>query len=179
MRQCTHLQPVTDSFFLQYNQNFTSIVGPNGSGKSNVIDAFMFVLGYRAKKLRQSKLAELIHNSEGMLDVESCTVEVHFSVLSGDDNSAVERLVVSRTAHRNNTNKYFVNGHVSSYSDVIALLKSFGVDLDHKRFLILQVKFSQCHDPHSQCHPLGRGRVNCTDEAKGGHRARGGSARVP
>lgn len=53
-------------------------MGPNGSGKSNVIDGFMFVLGFRAKKMRQGKLSELIHSSEGFLDVESCTVEVHF-----------------------------------------------------------------------------------------------------
>lgn len=60
-------------------QSFTSIVGPNGSGKSNVIDAFMFVLGYRAKKLRQAKVADLIHVSAetGHIDIDSCLVEVH------------------------------------------------------------------------------------------------------
>lgn len=62
-------------------QSFTAIVGPNGSGKSNVIDAFMFVLGYRARKLRQAKLADLIHTSveaTTQLNMDSCTVEVHF-----------------------------------------------------------------------------------------------------
>jgi len=53
-------------------------VGPNGSGKSNVIDALLFVFGYRAKKMRQGKLSELIHNSNKHTNVESCTVEVHF-----------------------------------------------------------------------------------------------------
>ena len=38
----------------------------------------MFVLGFRAKKLRQAKLGELIHLSEGQTNIESCTVEVHF-----------------------------------------------------------------------------------------------------
>lgn len=44
-------------------QSFSSIVGPNGSGKSNTIDALLFVFGYRASKMRQGKLSELIHNS--------------------------------------------------------------------------------------------------------------------
>lgn len=39
------------------------MVGPNGSGKSNTIDALLFVFGYRATKMRQGKLSELIHNS--------------------------------------------------------------------------------------------------------------------
>jgi structural maintenance of chromosome 4 len=37
-------------------QCFSSVVGPNGSGKSNVIDAMLFVFGYRASKIRQGKL---------------------------------------------------------------------------------------------------------------------------
>lgn len=32
-------------------QNFSSVVGPNGSGKSNVIDAMLFVFGFKAKKV--------------------------------------------------------------------------------------------------------------------------------
>jgi len=61
-----------------FHKSFTSVVGPNGSGKSNVIDALLFVFGYRANKMRQGKLSELIHNSAGAEDVESCTVEIHF-----------------------------------------------------------------------------------------------------
>ena len=61
-----------------FHKSFTSVVGPNGSGKSNVIDALLFVFGYRANKMRQGKLSELIHNSKGAEDLESCTVEIHF-----------------------------------------------------------------------------------------------------
>lgn len=61
-----------------FHKSFTSIVGPNGSGKSNVIDALLFVFGYRASKMRQGKLSELIHNSAGAEDLDSCTVEIHF-----------------------------------------------------------------------------------------------------
>ena len=59
-------------------QSFSSIVGPNGSGKSNTIDALLFVFGYRAAKMRQGKLSELIHNSARYPDLQDCRVEVHF-----------------------------------------------------------------------------------------------------
>ena len=38
----------------------------------------LFVFGYRASKMRQGKLSELIHNSEGSEDLDSCSVEVWF-----------------------------------------------------------------------------------------------------
>lgn len=47
-------------------------------------------------------------------------------------------LVVSRTAYRNNSSKYTINGKTSSFTEVTTLLKDRGIDLDHKRFLILQ-----------------------------------------
>ena len=37
------------------------------------------------------------------------------------------------------TSKYMINGHASTYSEVQTLLKGRGIDLDHDRFLILQV----------------------------------------
>ena len=33
-----------------FDRNMTSVVGPNGNGKSNVIDAMLFVFGFKAKK---------------------------------------------------------------------------------------------------------------------------------
>jgi structural maintenance of chromosome 4 len=50
-------------------------------------------------------------------------------------------LVVARTAYRNNSSKYTLNGHPSSFTEVTTLLKSRGIDLEHKRFLILQVPY--------------------------------------
>ena len=65
-------------FLLSFLQCFTSIVGPNGSGKSNVIDSMLFVFGYRAKQIRSKKVSVLIHNSELHMNIQSCTVSVHF-----------------------------------------------------------------------------------------------------
>ena len=53
-------------------------MGPNGSGKSNTIDALLFVFGYRATKMRQGKLSELIHNSARYPNLQECSVEIHF-----------------------------------------------------------------------------------------------------
>jgi structural maintenance of chromosome 4 len=61
-----------------FHKSFSAVVGPNGSGKSNVIDAMLFVFGWRANKMRQGKLSELIHHSEGRDNLPSCTVEVWF-----------------------------------------------------------------------------------------------------
>lgn len=47
--------------------------------------------------------------------------------------------VVSRTAHRNNSSNYYINGRKSSFGEVTDLLKGKGIDLDNNRFLILQV----------------------------------------
>ncbi|KAF9406121.1 hypothetical protein BGZ94_003239, partial [Podila epigama] len=127
-----------------FHKSFTSIVGPNGSGKSNVIDALLFVFGYRASKMRQGKLSELIHNSAGAGEIDSCKVEIHFcEILDLPGPDAFERiegstLVVARQAYANNSSKYFVNNFLSSHTEVTRLLKGRGIDLDHKRFLILQ-----------------------------------------
>ena len=48
--------------------------------------------------------------------------------------------VVSRTAHRNNTSNYYVDGRKSSFGEVTDMLKGKGIDLDNNRFLILQVQ---------------------------------------
>ncbi|KAG0341092.1 hypothetical protein BG000_010248, partial [Podila horticola] len=127
-----------------FHKSFTSVVGPNGSGKSNVIDALLFVFGYRASKMRQGKLSELIHNSAGAGEIDSCKVEIHFcEILDLPGPDAFERiqgsnLVVARQAYTNNSSKYFINNFLSSYTEVTKLLKGRGIDLDHKRFLILQ-----------------------------------------
>ncbi|KAJ8074974.1 Structural maintenance of chromosomes protein 4 [Marasmius tenuissimus] len=127
-----------------FHKSFSSIVGPNGSGKSNTIDALLFVFGYRATKMRQGKLGELIHNSARYPDLDECCVEVYFreiTDLPGPDAYEVvpgSELVVARHAYKNNTSKYTINRRQSTFSEVQTLLKGRGIDLDHKRFLILQ-----------------------------------------
>ena len=47
-------------------------------------------------------------------------------------------MIISRRAFKNNSSKYYINMHESNFTTVTTLLKERGVDLDHKRFLILQ-----------------------------------------
>ncbi|NWU81413.1 SMC4 protein, partial [Onychorhynchus coronatus] len=131
-----------------FHKRFSCIVGPNGSGKSNIIDSLLFVFGYRAQKIRSKKLSVLIHNSDGHTDVPSCTVQVHFQKIidkEGDDYEVIpdSKFYVSRTAYRDNSSVYHVNGKKKTYKDVGILFRSHGIDLDHNRFLILQGEVEQ------------------------------------
>lgn len=126
-----------------FNASFSAVVGPNGSGKSNVIDSLLFVFGFRASKMRQGKLSELIHNSGGTR-LDYCQVDIHFNHVVDDVDEGTttvvpdSELVVSRKAFKTNGSQYYINGKTSNYTDVTTLLKKKGIDLDHKRFLILQ-----------------------------------------
>ncbi|KAK9387473.1 RecF/RecN/SMC [Lipomyces mesembrius] len=126
-----------------FHSSFSAVVGPNGSGKSNVIDSLLFVFGFRASKMRQAKISALIHNSAQHPDLASCSVEVHFQDVVDNENATTtavpdSKLVVCRRAYKNNTSKYSINDRDSNYGEVTSLLRERGIDLDHKRFLILQ-----------------------------------------
>lgn len=121
-----------------FTTHFTAVVGPNGSGKSNVIDSLLFVFGFRAKKMRHDKLENLIHASDAHPNVQACRVEVHFAEARGDVVIQGTELVVARNVSRATGSSYDVDGRSSSHAAVTRLLRQRGIDLDHKRFLILQ-----------------------------------------
>ncbi len=73
-----------------FHKSFTSVVGPNGSGKSNVIDAVLFVFGYRASKMRFKKLSELIHKSTENPDAPYAKVTVNFCDIYVDEDSNLD-----------------------------------------------------------------------------------------
>ena len=126
-----------------FHASFSSVVGPNGSGKSNVIDSLLFVFGFRASKMRQGKISSLIHQSAHHPDLGFCEVQVHFQQVVDQPNGTKEivpnsDLIVSRKAFKNNSSKYYINNSESNFTAVTGMLRGHGVDLDHKRFLILQ-----------------------------------------
>lgn len=126
-----------------FHVSFSSVVGPNGSGKSNVIDSLLFVFGFRASKMRQGKISALIHNSAQHSNLDFCEVEVHFQEILDLPDGKHEiipesHMVVSRKAFKNNSSSYYLNGRTTNFTAVTTLLKDKGIDLDHKRFLILQ-----------------------------------------
>lgn len=102
----------------------------------------------KKKQLRLNKVSELIHSSTRHRDIDTAKVSVHFKEIVDTGEHSYDEvpnsdLVVSRTAHRNNSSHYFVDGKKSSYGEVTALLKAKGVDLDTGRFLILQGEVEQ------------------------------------
>ena len=60
-----------------FDRHFNCIIGPNGNGKSNIIDAVLFVFGFKSSKLRQDNLASLIHRS-AFATPEKATVRIVF-----------------------------------------------------------------------------------------------------
>lgn len=59
----------------------------------------------------------------------------------GDDYEVIpnSKFYVSRTANKDGSSAYHINGKKATFKEVGALLRSHGIDLDHNRFLILQV----------------------------------------
>ncbi|KAL0235385.1 hypothetical protein GEMRC1_001967 [Eukaryota sp. GEM-RC1] len=126
-----------------FHKSFSAIVGPNGSGKSNVIDALLFVFGYRAAKLRLKNLSQLIHNSANRPDATCARVTVHFEEILDTEDGGYSilphtQIAISRTVQKKGSSSYHINGSPSSFTAVQELLSSKGLDLEHNRFLILQ-----------------------------------------
>ncbi|GFS58401.1 structural maintenance of chromosomes protein 4 [Trichonephila clavipes] len=125
-----------------FDKNFSCIVGPNGSGKSNVIDALLFVFGYRAQKIRSKKVSVLIHKSNKYPDLNSCSVTVKFATIKDEGESFTilpdSQFSVTRTGYKDNSSTYEINGKISQYKEVANLLRKYGIDLDFNRFMILQ-----------------------------------------
>ncbi|ETB56879.1 hypothetical protein YYC_05245 [Plasmodium yoelii 17X] len=151
-----------------FYKKFSCIVGPNGSGKSNIIDAMLFVFGRRAKKIRQNKLSDLIHNSKYSTNNEYTKVSIYFKTIidkpgeedeedeEGDENaegrnddndvngeSSPHDFIISREATIDNQSKYRIDGKVVTQKDVFDLLYKKGIDLSNNRFLILQGEVEQ------------------------------------
>ncbi|KAK0172379.1 hypothetical protein PV328_005704 [Microctonus aethiopoides] len=130
-----------------FHECFSAIVGPNGSGKSNVIDSMLFVFGYRASKIRSKKISVLIHNSSELPNLNSCSVAVHFQKVIDHDNGYKvvpnSNFIISRTAFKDNSSFYELNGKKVQFKEIAKLLRAEGVDLDHNRFLILQGEVEQ------------------------------------
>lgn len=60
----------------------------------------------------------------------------------GDDDFEIvpnSKFVVSRTAFKDNSSYYKLNDKKATYKEVAVTLRGSGIDLDHNRFLILQV----------------------------------------
>ncbi|KAI5191681.1 structural maintenance of chromosome 4 [Nematocida minor] len=113
-----------------FGRGFNTIVGPNGSGKSNVIDCILFVLGFKAKKLRHTRAEDLIHSGEPRPTRASVSIEMC--------DGAGGRVAVSRAVMAKGKSVYSINGESVPQERVTELMKEYNVDLVNNRFMILQ-----------------------------------------
>ncbi|XP_065321406.1 structural maintenance of chromosomes protein 4-like [Gordionus sp. m RMFG-2023] len=60
------------------------------------------------------------------------SIDTGFSVVPGSE------FVISRTAFKDNSSYYCIDGKKTNFKEMSDFLKSHGIDLDHNRFLILQ-----------------------------------------
>lgn len=73
-----------------FDTHFNCVIGPNGNGKSNIIDAVLFVFGFKSAKLRQDNLTSLIHKS-AFAKPDQATVTVVFK--EGEEITSVSRTI--------------------------------------------------------------------------------------
>ena len=114
-----------------FDKCLTAIVGPNGSGKSNLLEAFLFVFGREALKMRQPRLSDLIHKSKNYPNLTSASVTVYFE-------NDLEEFSISRTIELGKSGFYCLNNQTVTYARLSKFLASKGIFLSHSRFLILQ-----------------------------------------
>ena len=100
-----------------------AITGPNGSGKSNILDAIAFVMGWRASRLRASKMENLVRKGSNAAEV---------SLLI---RNSAERISVSKEIRPSGEGVYRVNGKRRSATEVMELLREMGFLVDRYTFV--------------------------------------------
>ncbi|KAM0679393.1 Structural maintenance of chromosomes protein 4 [Binucleata daphniae] len=108
--------------------HFNTIIGPNGSGKSNLIDSILFVLGYKAKRMRHKLNTDLIY--QGDTKEKECFVEITFI-----KNSEIYKIKRKLTQSKST---YFFNDKEVAQKTITDFMENEGVDIENNRFLIMQ-----------------------------------------
>jgi structural maintenance of chromosome 1 len=124
-------------------RDFTAVVGPNGSGKSNLMDAISFVVGLKTAQLRGS-LQELVYlNTDGTAEEDRPRrghVKLVFETGDGEE-LEFTRAIVPNGASPDAAyqSQYRLNDRTVSWEAYNAKLKSFGILVQARNFLVFQV----------------------------------------
>lgn len=116
--------------------DFTAIIGPNGAGKSNLMDAISFVLGVRSVQLRGAQLKDLIYafdDREKEQKGRRAFVRLVYQMGNGSE------LQFTRTITGAGGSEYRIDGKVVTWDDYNAKLKSLGILVKARNFLVFQV----------------------------------------
>ncbi|XP_071726717.1 structural maintenance of chromosomes protein 1-like [Rutidosis leptorrhynchoides] len=115
--------------------DFTAIIGPNGSGKSNLMDAISFVLGVRTGQLRGAQLKDLIYafdDREKEQRGRKAYVKLVYRLGNGTD------LLFTRSITSAGGSEYRIDDRVVNWDDYCAKLKSLGILIKARNFLVFQ-----------------------------------------
>ncbi|KAJ0963744.1 hypothetical protein J5N97_028866 [Dioscorea zingiberensis] len=115
--------------------DFTAIIGPNGSGKSNLMDAISFVLGVRSVQLRGAQLKDLIYafdDREKEQKGRRAFVRLVYQMGNGSE------LQFTRTITGSGGSEYRIDGRVVGWDEYNAKLKSLGILVKARNFLVFQ-----------------------------------------
>ncbi|KAL6658112.1 hypothetical protein ACP70R_003698 [Stipagrostis hirtigluma subsp. patula] len=114
---------------------FTAIVGPNGAGKSNLMDAISFVLGVRSAHLRGARLRDLVYalDDGDRQDANGRTASVSLVYRTGADELRFTRSITAAGG-----SEYRVDGRVVAWEDYDARLRSVGILVKARNFLVFQ-----------------------------------------
>lgn len=115
--------------------DFTAVIGPNGAGKSNLMDAISFVLGVRSGHLRGAQLKDLIYAYDDKeKEQKGRRAFVRLVYLMGNDSE----LQFTRTITSNGGSEYRIDGKVVTWDDYNGKLKSLGILVKARNFLVFQ-----------------------------------------
>ncbi|KAK3124176.1 hypothetical protein QOZ80_8AG0641550 [Eleusine coracana subsp. coracana] len=114
--------------------DFTAIIGPNGAGKSNLMDAISFVLGVRSAHLRGAQLKDLIYALDDRdKEAKGRRASVRLVYQMG-----TEELHFIRTITGAGGSEYRIDGRVVNWEDYNAKLRSLGILVKARNFLVFQ-----------------------------------------
>uniref|UniRef100_A0A0A9E2E7 RecF/RecN/SMC N-terminal domain-containing protein n=1 Tax=Arundo donax TaxID=35708 RepID=A0A0A9E2E7_ARUDO len=114
--------------------DFTAIIGPNGAGKSNLMDAISFVLGVRSAHLRGAQLKDLIY----ALDDRDKEAKGRRASVSLVYQMGADELRFTRTITGAGGSEYRIDGRQVSWDDYNAKLRSLGILVKARNFLVFQ-----------------------------------------
>jgi structural maintenance of chromosome 1 len=117
--------------------DFTAIIGPNGAGKSNLMDAISFVLGVRSAHLRGAQLKDLIYALDDR-DKEERGRRASVRLVYNLPGTGAE-LQFTRAITGAGGSEYRIDGRVVTWDDYNAKLRSLGILVKARNFLVFQV----------------------------------------
>lgn len=125
--------------------DFTAIIGPNGAGKSNLMDAISFVLGVRSGHLRGAQLKDLIYAFDDKEKEHRGRRAFVRLVYHHTDNGSENEIQFTRTITGQGGSEYRIDNRVVTWDDYNAKLKSFGILVKARNFLVFQVSILPCY----------------------------------